>query len=62
MGYGKKKWWESKMLWFNVLTGLASMLPQVREMVPADKVPYVVLAIAAVNVALRAITGKPISP
>jgi len=56
----RKQWWKSKTLWVNILSGIAVMIPQVRDAVPPSHQPYYVAALTLVNVALRAVTGKPI--
>ena len=48
--------WKSKVLWFNVLTGAASML----GLIPLD--PHTTLiASGAINAVLRLLTNQPIT-
>ena len=53
----------SKTLWFNVLTFAASVLTVLSgaaNHIPAEAMPWIVGALAAVNFALRFVTDKPL--
>lgn len=63
-----KAWWQSKTIWFNVLSLLAAVLTQVEEFVgtlPEGTIPdgateVIVGIMAVVNVVLRALTKEPV--
>ena len=54
-----KKWWKSKTLWFNVLVA-AGTTPAGAANIHVDS-PALATVVAAINVALRAITKQPIT-
>jgi hypothetical protein len=56
----KKKWYRSKTIWMNVLTAIAGLATLPLGGAPA-LAAKVALASAAANLALRAVTTKPIS-
>ena len=53
----------SKTFWVNLLTGAASLLTAVGgiALLPPSVAPYLVSALAVVNIFLRVLTSKPIS-
>src|SRR5262245_5176420 len=63
-----KSWWESKTLWINGLTlalailvaATSVMSPEGEPVIPANVMPYVMMAIAIVNVVLRFLTNAPL--
>lgn len=48
-----KNWWQSKTVWFNVLTGIVSTLGMIQGTVPESLAPYIIAAVGIVNVILR---------
>lgn len=57
-----KPFWQSKTVWFNVLTGLTLFfaLPELQAVLPEGAVQYALLAQAAINIVLRvAFTVQP---
>jgi hypothetical protein len=60
---GLKPWYKSKTMWVNLatfFTGVAALLPEVREVVNPDTYTYLLVGIGLINVALRAVTDKGI--
>lgn len=53
----------SKTLWFNVLSLLVVMLTTIsgQEGIPAEYIPYFVMAVNIINVVLRFLTDKPVT-
>ena len=63
-----KKWYQSKTVWFNILTiggavasGLGGSLPALGPVLPVEVYQYLLFAVGTLNVALRAITTGPIN-
>lgn len=56
----RKKWWESRMFWVNLLSGAAVLTPEIRDLVPASAQPYCVASLTLINIVLRLLTNKPI--
>jgi hypothetical protein len=57
-----KKFYESKTLWFNVITVLLAVLalPELVSLIPEDSMPYIALANGIGNMILRFLTTQPI--
>ena len=62
-----KQWYQSKTVWFNILTiggavldGFLGLMPTVQPFVSPEVYPFVMLAVGLVNVLLRAVTTGPI--
>jgi hypothetical protein len=55
-----KKWWKSKVLWFNILSIIAMML-QTGSGISIAPAEIQVTLLAIVNVLLRSITNKNIT-
>lgn len=56
--------WQSKTFWVNGLTLAAAVLTALSgqsQHIPADWLPYIASGIAAVNIALRFLTDKPVA-
>lgn len=49
----KKKWWQSKTLWFNIATGIVA----VSQFIPT---PFTLAAAVVGNIVLRTMTNAPI--
>lgn len=59
-----KQWYESKTLWFNILTVIAAILavPEITSLIPAEWLKYIVAVNALGNIILRIFsTSIPIS-
>lgn len=58
-----KKPWQSRTLWFNIFSIIAVVLVQFQQIpgIPQSWVPYLAVAIPAVNMLLRVITTQPLS-
>lgn len=50
-----KAWYQSKTLWFNLLTGILFLVNLItgQNLIPATFAPYVVILVAIVNYILR---------
>jgi hypothetical protein len=48
-----KKWYQSKTVWFNLLTGLLTSLGLAQGVVPPEAIPYIATLSGIVNVILR---------
>lgn len=59
----KKPWYESKIVWVNVITFLVTVLGMVADMefVTPHVAQIVLMALAALNVLLRMLTSQPIT-
>jgi hypothetical protein len=65
-----KSWWESKTLWINGITLIAAVLvavssaltPDGQPILPANIMPYVLMAITIANTVLRFLTTAPLQP
>lgn len=62
-----KAWYQSKTVWFNILTiggatidGVIGLMPMVQSYMAPEVYPFVMLAVGTVNVLLRVITTGPI--
>lgn len=49
----------SKTFWFNVLTGIATIIAA-PGIIPAAALPYIPAAQAVINIILRKMTGSPV--
>ena len=63
-----KKWYQSKTVWFNILTvggavlsGVAGLLPTIEVYLTPKVYTFILFGIGTVNVLLRAITTGPIN-
>lgn len=57
-----KPLWQSKVLWTNLLVALAALLVELSNVPDLGVDPkWVVIALAAVNGALRLVTSQPVS-
>lgn len=56
-----KSIFKSKTFWFNLLTGIGTVLTQVTGLVPPEALPYIALVSAVVNIGLRLITNTPVT-
>lgn len=62
-----KSWYQSKTIWFNILTiggavmdGVLGLLPTVQPLIAPEVYPLVLFTLGVVNVILRAITTSGI--
>ena len=57
-----KLWWQSKMLWFNALTILGTVLGMVADLtfITPEVGQIVLILLAATNAALRLVTVQPL--
>lgn len=57
-----KNWFDSKSIWINGLTGIASIVGifTTSSLFTSQQVGYMVLALAIINVILRFLTKEPI--
>ena len=55
--------WQSRTIWFNVLTAAATVigLPEVHALLGPDALHYVLMASSVCNVVLRFLTTTPIT-
>lgn len=60
-----KPWWESKTIWLNVVVGILAtadaLTGALKPILPPDIMGGIVTGLAIANVALRAMTGQPVS-
>lgn len=63
----EKKWYESKTVWFNILTiggsviaGLGGVLPALGPVLSVETYQIILFVVGALNVTLRALTTGPI--
>jgi hypothetical protein len=61
-----KPWWQSKTLWFNILSivgvALAAVLQSAGDLhIPASWIAVLTVVVAVVNMVLRLVTSQPIS-
>lgn len=58
-----KPFWQSKTVWANAITGLSLFfaLPELSQVLPAGSMPYLLLANAALNIALRFISSTAVT-
>lgn len=62
-----KLWYESKTLWINALTVIASILAFIVDTQTAGGLPFeidprwVVIALGVVNIILRSVTNQPVT-
>jgi hypothetical protein len=52
--------WLSKTFWLNAVGGLTLVLTQATDIVPASYQPYLVAALAVLNIANRFLTDQPV--
>lgn len=57
-----KKWWTSKMIWFNAVTLFLAILalPELTSILPVMTLPYLAFFNAVGNIVLRFLTVSPI--
>lgn len=57
-----KKWYLSKTLWFNIISGIVALLalPEFISLITEDALPYIALITALGNMILRGITTAPL--
>lgn len=60
-----KPWWESKTIWLNVAVGVLAaadaLTGALKPFIPPELMGGIVTGLAIANVALRAVTGQPVS-
>lgn len=60
-----KPWWESKTIWLNAAVAAVAVVEAtseaLRPFLPPDAVGGLLAAVAAANVALRILSGKPVA-
>lgn len=56
-----KPTYKSRTIWFNVLAGLGEVIMAVSAGIPANILPWIMGAHAAINVGLRMITTQPVT-
>ena len=65
MSVQTKPWYQSKTVWFNLLSGVSSVLATIVEKDWVAEHPEAIAVIggvvAAINIALRFVTDKPVS-
>lgn len=59
MRHGMKKWWKSKTVWFNVVTGIIVIADQLSGKAIPVEVSAVIVSVG--NVILRLITNKAVT-